>query len=45
MIKNNVLIDSIAQAQKLGNEAIDSIKNDTNEDLKNIMNQMINRDF
>jgi octaprenyl-diphosphate synthase len=45
MIKNNVLIDSISQAQKLGIEAIEVIKNDENEDLKNIMNQMINREF
>lgn len=45
MIKNNVLIDSIAQAQKLGLEAVEAIKNDDNEDLKNIMNQMINREF
>ena len=45
MIKNNVLIDSISQAQKLGFEAVDAIKLDDNEDLKNIMNQMINREF
>ncbi len=45
MIKHNVLIDSIAQAQKLGLEAVDAIKLDDNEDLKNIMNQMINREF
>ena len=45
MIKHNVLIDSIAQAQKLGLEAIDSIKDDDNVDLKNIMSQMINREF
>ncbi len=45
MIKNNVLIDSIAQAQKLGMEAVEVIKNDESEDLKNIMNQMINREF
>jgi octaprenyl-diphosphate synthase len=45
MIKNNVLIDSISQAQKLGYEAVEAIKNDENEDLKNIMNQMINREF
>ena len=45
MIKNNVLIDSIAQAQKLGLEAVEAIKDDENEDLKNIMNQMINREF
>ena len=45
MIKNNVLIDSISQAQKLGLEAVNAIANDENEDLKNIMNQMINRDF
>ena len=45
MIKNNVLIDSITQAQKLGLEAVEAIKDDENEDLKNIMNQMINREF
>ncbi len=45
MIKHNVLIDSIAQAQKLGFEAVDAIKDDENEDLKSIMNQMINREF
>ena len=45
MIKNNVLIDSITQAQKLGFEAVEAIKDDDNEDLKNIMNQMINREF
>ncbi|MGB5866479.1 MAG: polyprenyl synthetase family protein, partial [Arcobacteraceae bacterium] len=45
MIKNNVLIDSITQAQKLGMEAVEAIKNDESEDLKNIMNQMINREF
>ena len=45
MIKNNVLIDSISQAQKLGLEAVDAIKFDDCDDLKNIMNQMINREF
>ncbi len=45
MIKHNVLIDSISQAQKLGLEAVESIKDDESEDLKNIMNQMINREF
>jgi octaprenyl-diphosphate synthase len=45
MTKNNVLIDSIAQAQKLGFEAVEAIRNDESEDLKNIMNQMINREF
>ena len=45
MIKNNVLIDSISQAQKLGSEAVEAIIFDENEDLKNIMNQMINREF
>jgi len=45
MIEHNVLIDSIVQAQRLGLDAIESIKDDDNEDLKNIMNQMINREF
>ena len=45
MIKHNVLIDSISSAQKLGFEAVEAIKNDDCDDLKNIMNQMINRTF
>ena len=45
MIIHNVLIDSISQAQKLGFEAVEAIETDSNEDLKNIMNQMINREF
>jgi octaprenyl-diphosphate synthase len=45
MIKNNVLIDSISQAQKLGDEAVEAIQAYGNEDLKNIMNQMIYRKF
>lgn len=45
MIKHSVLIDSISQAQKLGLEAVEAIKDDESEDLKNIMNQMINREF
>jgi len=45
MIKHNVLIDSISQAQKLGLEAIEAIKNDDNEELKDIMKQMIFREF
>ncbi|MDC0933220.1 polyprenyl synthetase family protein [Arcobacteraceae bacterium] len=45
MIQNNVLIDSISQAQKLGLEAVEAIKMDESEDLKNIMNQMIHREF
>ena len=45
MIKHNVLIDSISQAQKLGFEAIEAISSEENEDLKNIMIQMINREF
>ncbi len=45
MIKHNVLIDSISEAQKLGMEAVEAIKFDKNEDLKSIMNQMINREF
>lgn len=45
MIANNVLVDSILQAQKLGLEAVEAIKDDESEDLKNIMNQMINREF
>jgi len=45
MIKHNVLINSIEQAQKLGTQAIEAIKEDDNPDLKNIMGQMINREF
>ena len=45
MIKNDVLIDSILQAQKLGVEAVEAIKAYESEELKNIMNQMINREF
>ena len=45
MIKYKVLEDSISQARDIGLEAINSIKDDNNEDLKNIMNQMINREF
>jgi len=45
MIAHSVLIDSIAQAQNLGLEAVEAIKNDESEDLKNIMNQMIHREF
>jgi octaprenyl-diphosphate synthase len=45
MIQHNVLIDCISQAQKLGFEAIEAIKDDDCDDLKNIMDQMINRNF
>jgi len=45
MIKYGVLKDSISQARDIGLEAINSIEDDNNEDLKNIMNQMINREF
>ncbi|MEA3315523.1 MAG: polyprenyl synthetase family protein [Campylobacterota bacterium] len=45
MIKYNVLIDSISQAQKLGLEAIEAITYDENEELKDIMKQMIFREF
>ncbi len=45
MIKHNVLKHSVSQAQKLGLEAIEAIKDDENEDLKNIMSAMINREF
>ncbi|MEA2050271.1 MAG: polyprenyl synthetase family protein [Campylobacterota bacterium] len=45
MIKHDILIQSISQAQKLGLEAIESIKDEPNQELKDIMNQMINREF
>ena len=45
MIKYNVLIDCISEAQNLGLEAVEAIKDDDCDDLKNIMNQMINRSF
>jgi len=45
MIETKALEDSVKQAQKLGLEAIKSIKIYNNEDLENIMSQMINREF
>jgi octaprenyl-diphosphate synthase len=45
MFNYKVFEDSISQARDIGLEALNSIKNDDNEDLKNIMNQMINREF
>jgi len=45
MIKYGILVESISMAQKLGMEAIEAIKDDENEELKNIMSQMINREF
>lgn len=45
MIGTKALEDSVKQAQKLGLEAIEAIKEYNNEDLENIMGQMINREF
>jgi len=45
MVTTKALEDSIKKAQKLGLEAIEAIKEYKNEDLENIMNVMINREF
>ena len=45
MTKTNALKDAIILANKFGNDAIESIKNENNEELKNIMKSMIERNF
>jgi octaprenyl-diphosphate synthase len=45
MIKHNVLQDSIQKAKQIGLEAIEAIKDEQNDELKNIMKQMIDRNF
>lgn len=45
MIATKALEDSVKQAQKLGFEAIEAIKEYNNQDLENIMSDMINRSF
>lgn len=45
MIETKALQESVKQAQKLGLEAIEAIKEYKNQDLENIMKDMINRDF
>ncbi len=45
MEQTKALEDSIKQAQKLGLEAIEAIKDYNNQDLENIMGDMINRSF
>jgi len=45
MIETKALQESVKQAQKLGLEAIEAIKEYNNQDLENIMSAMINRDF
>ncbi len=45
MISTNALSDSILQAQKLGQEAIDAVKDEENESLVQIMTAMIEREF
>ena len=45
MIQTKSLEDSIKQAQELGLEAIEAIKDDESEELKNIMQAMIIREF
>lgn len=45
MNTSGALQESIALAQKIGLEAIEAIKEQNNEDLTNIMNAMINREF
>ncbi len=45
MVETKALEDSVKQAQNLGIEAIDAIKEYNNKDLENIMSDMINRSF
>lgn len=45
MVTTGALKDSIQEAQKLGLEAIEAIKEYKNDQLENIMNAMINREF
>ena len=45
MKNTGALTESIELAQKIGLEAIEAIKDEKNEDLTNIMNAMINRNF
>ncbi len=45
MQHTNALADSVKEAQKLGLEAIEAIKDYNNTDLENIMGDMINRSF
>ena len=45
MIATQALQESVKQAQALGVEAIEAIKEYNNPDLENIVNAMINRDF
>jgi octaprenyl-diphosphate synthase len=46
MIQTNALSDSITQAKKLGNEAIEAVKGEENsETLIMIMKAMIEREF
>jgi len=45
MVETKALEDSVKQAQNLGLEAIEAIKNYNNKDLENIMSDMINRSF
>ena len=45
MQQTNALADSVKEAQKLGLEAIEAIKDYNNTDLENIMSDMINRSF
>ena len=45
MEQTQALADSVKEAQKLGFEAIEAIKEYNNTDLENIMGDMINRSF
>jgi len=45
MVETKALEDSVKQAQNLGLEAIEAIKDYNNKDLENIMGDMINRSF
>ena len=45
MIETKALKDSILMAKKLGNEAIEALKDENSMDLVLIMKAMIERDF
>ncbi len=45
MISSGALEESIALAKKIGNEAVDAIKDENNDDLVMIMKAMIEREF
>jgi geranylgeranyl pyrophosphate synthase len=45
MKQTNTIQQSIKIAQNLGLKALEAIKDEKNNDLENIMQQMINREF